>query len=147
MLRDVTVLESRSTGFAYAVPSAVLRCGDDAALSPASTGRSRALCSASAPGLSPPSTAQVHDFLVSDAPRQPHSDLPGRRQGHRLLRVRTNHRGVVEHHPHLLGDCGNIGINIDTGAAPDYDVLLGCLRERFGEIIALGDDSGSPAPG
>jgi diacylglycerol O-acyltransferase len=40
-----------------------------------------------------------------------------------------------------------IGINIDTSTAPDYDVLLGCLRERFGEIIALGDDSGSPAPG
>jgi hypothetical protein len=30
---------------------------------------------------------------------------------------------------------------------PDYDVLLVYLRERFDEILALGDDSGSPAPG
>jgi hypothetical protein len=30
---------------------------------------------------------------------------------------------------------------------PDYDVQLVYLRERFDEILALGDDSGSPAPG
>jgi WS/DGAT C-terminal domain len=34
------------------------------------------------------------------------------------------------------GDSCNIGINIDTNAAPDYDVLLVYLRERFDEIIA-----------
>ena len=45
------------------------------------------------------------------------------------------------------GDSCDIGINIDTSAVPDYDALLGCLREGFDEIIALGDDSGSPAPG
>lgn len=45
------------------------------------------------------------------------------------------------------GDSCAVGINIDTSAVPDYDVLLACLRERFDEIIALGDDSGSPAPG
>ena len=42
------------------------------------------------------------------------------------------------------GDC-DIGINIDTAAVPDPDVLLACLRESFAEITALGD--GDPVPG
>ncbi len=116
MLRDVTLLESRSTGFAYAVRR---QCCAVATTRPypqrAPVGRGLSV-QFRLQAVSPPSTVQAHDFLVSDAPRQPHADLPGRRQGHRLLRVRTNHRGVVEHHPHLLGDCGNIGINIDTSS-------------------------------
>jgi WS/DGAT/MGAT family acyltransferase len=32
----------------------------------------------------------------------------------------------------------DIGINIDTAAVPDPDVLLGCFRESFAEITALG---------
>ena len=36
------------------------------------------------------------------------------------------------------GTC-DIGINIDTAAVPDPDVLLGCLRESLAEITALGD--------
>ena len=36
------------------------------------------------------------------------------------------------------GTC-DIGINIDTAAVPDPDVLLGCLRESLAEVIALGD--------
>ncbi len=42
------------------------------------------------------------------------------------------------------GGC-DIGINIDTAAVPDPDVLLACLRESFAEITALGD--GDPVPG
>ena len=41
------------------------------------------------------------------------------------------------------GSC-DIGINIDTAAVPDPDVLLACLRESFAEITALGD--GDPIP-
>ena len=36
------------------------------------------------------------------------------------------------------GSC-DIGVNIDTAAVPDPDVLLACLRESFAEITALGD--------
>jgi diacylglycerol O-acyltransferase len=36
------------------------------------------------------------------------------------------------------GTC-DIGINIDTAAVPDPGILLGCLRESFAEITALGD--------
>ena len=36
------------------------------------------------------------------------------------------------------GRC-DIGINIDTAAVPDPEVLLACLRESFAEITALGD--------
>jgi WS/DGAT/MGAT family acyltransferase len=42
------------------------------------------------------------------------------------------------------GTC-DIGINIDTAAVPDPDVLLGCLRESLAEITALGE--GDPATG
>ncbi len=35
------------------------------------------------------------------------------------------------------GNC-DIGVNIDTAAVPDPDVLLACLRESFAEITALG---------
>ena len=41
------------------------------------------------------------------------------------------------------GRC-DIGINIDTAAVPDPEVLLACLRESFAEITALGD--GDPVP-
>ena len=36
------------------------------------------------------------------------------------------------------GTC-DIGINIDTAAVPDPDVMLECLHESFSEIAALGD--------
>ena len=39
------------------------------------------------------------------------------------------------------GTC-DIGINIDTAAVPDPDVLLECLQESFTEITALGADQG-----
>ena len=35
------------------------------------------------------------------------------------------------------GTC-DIGINIDTAAVPDPDILIGCLRESLAEITALG---------
>jgi diacylglycerol O-acyltransferase / wax synthase len=35
------------------------------------------------------------------------------------------------------GTC-HIGINIDTAAVPDPDVLLACLQESLAEITALG---------
>lgn len=47
----------------------------------------------------------------------------------------------------LLSHCGtcDIGINIDTAAVPDPELLLECLRESFAEITALGADRRSPA--
>jgi len=42
------------------------------------------------------------------------------------------------------GSC-DIGINIDTAAVPDPDVLVACLREGFAEIAALGEGDPSPA--
>jgi WS/DGAT/MGAT family acyltransferase len=42
------------------------------------------------------------------------------------------------------GTCG-IGINIDTAAVPDPDVLLACLEESLLEITALGT-TGPPCP-
>ena len=42
------------------------------------------------------------------------------------------------------GAC-DIGINIDTAAVPDPDVLLACLRDSFAEITALGGDTASAA--
>jgi len=38
-------------------------------------------------------------------------------------------------------------ISIGPSALPDYDVLVGWLREGFDEIIAFGDATGSPALG
>ncbi len=40
----------------------------------------------------------------------------------------------------LLSYCGtcNIGVNTDTGAVPDPNVLMTCLREGFDEVLALG---------
>lgn len=40
----------------------------------------------------------------------------------------------------LLSYCGtcNVGVNTDTGAVPDPDVLVECLREGFEEILGLG---------
>jgi hypothetical protein len=35
------------------------------------------------------------------------------------------------------GNC-DIGVNIDTAAVPDPDVLMTCLRESLAEITALG---------
>ncbi len=31
-----------------------------------------------------------------------------------------------------------VGVNVDTGAIPDGDLMLACLRESFSEIVALG---------
>ncbi len=40
----------------------------------------------------------------------------------------------------LLSYCGtcNVGINTDTGAVPDPETLIACLREGFDEVLALG---------
>ena len=38
--------------------------------------------------------------------------------------------------------CG-IGVNTDTGAVPDPDVLMDCLREDFEEILDLGGEHGA----
>ncbi len=42
------------------------------------------------------------------------------------------------------GDSCGIGVNTDTGAVPDPNVLMDCLREGFEEILDLGGDH-SPA--
>jgi diacylglycerol O-acyltransferase / wax synthase len=42
------------------------------------------------------------------------------------------------------GTC-HIGINIDTAAVPDPDVLLACLQESLAEIMALGAPGPAPA--
>jgi diacylglycerol O-acyltransferase len=36
-------------------------------------------------------------------------------------------------------DTCNFGINVDTGAIPDYDVFHDCLVEGFDEVLALAD--------
>ena len=33
-----------------------------------------------------------------------------------------------------------VGINMDTAAVPDHDVFIGCMREGFDEVLALGGD-------
>ena len=43
------------------------------------------------------------------------------------------------------GTC-HIGINIDTAAVPDPDVLLACLRESLAEVTALGAVLGDAEP-
>jgi hypothetical protein len=35
-----------------------------------------------------------------------------------------------------------VGVNIDTGAVPDTDVLMQCLRDGFDEVLAVGSRSG-----
>jgi len=44
----------------------------------------------------------------------------------------------------LLSYCGvcSIGVNTDTGAVPDPDVLMECLREEFEAILDLGGEHG-----
>jgi diacylglycerol O-acyltransferase / wax synthase len=34
------------------------------------------------------------------------------------------------------------GLNIDTGAVPDPDVLMDCLRTGFDEVISVGGGTG-----
>jgi len=45
----------------------------------------------------------------------------------------------------LLSYCGtcSIGVNTDTGAVPDPDVLMDCLREDFEEILDVGGAHGA----
>ena len=40
--------------------------------------------------------------------------------------------------------CGTcfVGINIDTGAVPDPDVLMDCMRNGFDEVLAVGGGAG-----
>jgi diacylglycerol O-acyltransferase len=44
----------------------------------------------------------------------------------------------------LMSYCGTccVGVNIDTGAVPDTDVLMQCLRDGFDEVLAVGSRSG-----
>jgi diacylglycerol O-acyltransferase len=44
----------------------------------------------------------------------------------------------------LMSYCGTccVGINIDTGAVPDPDVLMDCLQDGFSEVLAVGGGTG-----
>ena len=44
----------------------------------------------------------------------------------------------------LMSYCGtcHVGVNIDSGAIPDPDVLMDCMREGFDEVLAVGGSSG-----
>jgi WS/DGAT/MGAT family acyltransferase len=44
----------------------------------------------------------------------------------------------------LVSYCGTcfVGVNVDTGAVPDPDVLMDCLRRGFDEVLAVGGGSG-----
>jgi diacylglycerol O-acyltransferase len=44
----------------------------------------------------------------------------------------------------LMSYCGTcfVGINIDTGAVPDPDALMDCMRSGFDEILAIAGQSG-----
>jgi len=38
-----------------------------------------------------------------------------------------------------------IGINADTAAVPDVDVLVGCLADGFDEVLLVGTSSRTPS--
>ncbi len=40
----------------------------------------------------------------------------------------------------LMSYCGTcyVAVNVDTGAVPDPDVMMDCLREGFDEVLAVG---------
>ncbi len=40
--------------------------------------------------------------------------------------------------------CGTcfVGVNIDTGAVSDTDVMMDCLRDGFDEVLAVGGGTG-----
>jgi diacylglycerol O-acyltransferase / wax synthase len=44
----------------------------------------------------------------------------------------------------LMSYCGtcSVGVNIDTGAVPDPDVMMDCLRNGFEEVLAVGRAAG-----
>jgi len=44
----------------------------------------------------------------------------------------------------LMSYCGTCGVavNVDTGAVPDPDVLMDCLRDGFDEVLAVGGGTG-----
>ena len=44
----------------------------------------------------------------------------------------------------LMSYCGTccVGVNIDTGAVPDPDVLMDCLQNGFDEVLAVGGGTG-----
>jgi diacylglycerol O-acyltransferase / wax synthase len=44
----------------------------------------------------------------------------------------------------LMSYCGNchVGVNVDTGAVPDPDVLMDCLRRGFNEVLGVGGGVG-----
>ena len=44
----------------------------------------------------------------------------------------------------LMSYCGTccVGVNIDTGAVPDPDVLMDCLRDGFDEVLAVRGGTG-----
>ena len=77
--------------------------------------------------------------------RHARAGLRRRQQGHGLLRLRAHHRHRPEHHPVLLRRPLPIGINIDTAAVPDPDLMLACLREGFAEITAVAEDVATAA--
>lgn len=44
----------------------------------------------------------------------------------------------------LMSYCGTccVGVNVDTGAVPDTDVLMDCLQHGFDEVLAVGGGTG-----
>ena len=44
----------------------------------------------------------------------------------------------------LMSYCGTcfVGVNIDTGAVPDPEVLMDCLQSGFDEVLAVGGMTG-----
>jgi len=44
----------------------------------------------------------------------------------------------------LMSYCGRcfVGVNIDSGAVPDHDVLMDCLESGFEEVLAVGGSTG-----
>ena len=43
----------------------------------------------------------------------------------------------------LMSYCGTcyVGLNIDTGAVPDPERLMDCMRQGFDEVLAVGGDA------
>jgi len=82
------------------------------------------------------------DFLASNVPGLTAPIFIGRAQLERFYAFGPTTGAAVN--ATLLSYCDScgIGVNTDTGAVPDPDVLLDCLREDFEEILDLGGEHG-----
>jgi diacylglycerol O-acyltransferase / wax synthase len=86
------------------------------------------------------------DFLASNVPGL---DVPVYLGGARVLQIYPFGPTLgAALNVTLLSYCStcNLGVNCDTGAVPDPDLLLECLREGFDEVLATGAPEAGAEP-